>query len=98
MGYFNQWPEHEIDHRDKNPLNNAFENLRPATHAQNHQNISLRSDNTSGYRGVAWDKQASKWTAYINVEGRKRHLRYFATKEAAVAARFEAQRALYPFA
>ena len=46
----------ETDHRDCNPLNNQRFNLRPATHSQNLMNRKIRSDNTSGFKGVSWHK------------------------------------------
>ena len=31
------WPEHEIDHEDRDPSHNQWDNLRAATHAENGQ-------------------------------------------------------------
>lgn len=58
-------PEVEIDHRDRNTLNNQRDNLRPCTHAQNVRNVGPRKDNSSGYKGVTWDKENNKWRAQI---------------------------------
>ena len=76
-----EFPEHQIDHRDLNTLNNRFSNLRPATSYQNVLNVGLKSDNTSGIKGVFWKKDRAKWFASIKVNGRQIYLGYFDTKE-----------------
>jgi len=73
-----------VDHIDGNPLNNCRENLRIVTHAQNRQNTSKQSNNTSGFKGVIRDKRSGKWIARIRVFGCTKHLGLFA--EASVAA------------
>ena len=55
----------QIDHRDRDKLNNQRENLRIATDSQNNTNIATRSDNTSGFKGVSWDRARSKWVVRI---------------------------------
>lgn len=62
--------QHEIDHRDGDGLNNRRANLRPASHGQNMCNSRTRTDNTSGFKGVCFDKRAGKWKAYIRSKGR----------------------------
>lgn len=77
-----------IDHIDGNGLNNTRSNLRPATAKQNAQNKRTPSTNTSGCRGVSWNKNANKWAAHIKIMGAPRHLGYFTDKnQACVAAR-----------
>lgn len=49
-----------------------------------------RKDNTSGYRGVSWEKNTRKWAAYICRNGRRQFLGFFQTPEAASAAYREA--------
>lgn len=66
------WPERGIDHRDLDGLNNRWTNLRLATKSQNAQNTPRRVDNTSGFKGVAWDARRGKWRADIRVPGGKR--------------------------
>jgi hypothetical protein len=76
----------EIDHIDRNPLNNKIENLREATRSENMRNTKLMSTNQSGYRGVCWHTPMQKWRAQISFQGKKIHLGYFNTpKEAYVA-------------
>lgn len=61
-GYY---PERQIDHRDLDKGNNRFNNLREATHQQNAANRKAQSNNTSGYKGVAWSSSAQKWMARV---------------------------------
>jgi hypothetical protein len=56
LAYFyvhGQWPAGQVDHVDRDATNNRFSNLRLATHAQNVVNSKLRTNNTTGYRGVS---------------------------------------------
>lgn len=73
-----------IDHRDRDGLNNTRANLRPATQSQNIGNSKLRSDNTSGFKGVSRAK--NRWTAAITCAGLQRRLGYFDTAEEAARA------------
>jgi hypothetical protein len=90
-----KWPEFEVDHRDGDPLNNRWKNLRVATSSQNKMNARKRSDNTSGYKGVWFEKRRNQWVAEIMVNERKRHVGLFTTIEEARAAREAAARALH---
>jgi hypothetical protein len=56
-----------VDHRNHDTLDNRCNNLRLATSSQNIMNTRLRSDNTSGHRGVAWDKNKKQWLVRIHV-------------------------------
>lgn len=68
----------KVDHKFHNTLDNRRENLRICTTQQNSINSRMRSDNTSGLKGVSWNKNAKKWQAYIANGNRKRiHLGYF---------------------
>lgn len=69
------------DHRDRNGLNNQRANLRAATTAQNSRNTGLRANNSSGFKGVHATR--GRWRAVLRVDGRRHHLGYFATAEAA---------------
>ena len=72
----------QIDHIDRNPLNNCRENLRSATNGQNRANS--KSDNKCGYKGV--HKKKNRWYAQINVNGKNIYLGYFDTPEEAHSA------------
>lgn len=76
----------EVDHRDRNGLNNQDNNLRDSE-GKNKQNMGLRGSNTSGLIGVSWSKTKRKWRAYISVSYRILHLGYFPDKISAGKAR-----------
>ena len=88
-----EWPKGHIDHIDGNGLNNAWENLREASSSQNTMNQKVRSDSTSGIKGVSYDKRRDMWYVYIDVNKKRKHLgRYETMQEAAnVRAAAEAQ-------
>lgn len=65
------------DHINGNGLDNRRINLRICTNIQNLQNQSLRSDNTSGYKGVCWDKKRNAFMSYINISGVRKYLGRF---------------------
>jgi hypothetical protein len=76
----------DIDHADRNGLNNLRSNLRPATRQQQQANHKKHSDGTtSPYRGVSWHKETKKFRAAIVFSGKQKHLGLFA--EEADAAR-----------
>ena len=85
------WPVNQIDHIDRNRINNIFENLRDVTNTQNHWNEGYSKNNTSGYKGVYWYKPYKKWKAQISVNGKHIHLGYFDIPEEAAKAYREAK-------
>lgn len=75
------WPSQEIDHIDRNPLNNRFDNLRLSDRFEQSENSKMRSDNKSGVTGVFFDKVAKKWRAEIFSNGKNKFLGYGPTIE-----------------
>ena len=73
-----------VDHIDsKAKLNNTTENLRWATQKEQCRNRSARSNTSSQYKGVSWNKFHSRWTAYITRNVKQTHLGYFQSEEEA---------------
>lgn len=60
-----------VDHNDGNGLNDQRSNLRLATQSQQKMNTTKNSRNTSGFKGVCWDKTHNKWRVRIGVNGKK---------------------------
>ena len=86
-------PENDIDHIDRNPLNNRIENLREVSRSCNSRNCGLRVTNRSGVTGVSWDTKEGKWAANIVVNRRKIHLGTHSALPEAVAHRLAAEQA-----
>lgn len=76
-------PDQHIDHIDGNGLNNTRANLRIATRGQNMRNTRHHRNNTSGFRGVCFDRQHQKYRASIRTDGRLKYLGLFLTPEEA---------------
>lgn len=64
------------DHINGNRLDNRKENLRNCTTRENTWN-SKSHNNTSGYKGVTWDKRGNKWKGHIRINNLSLHLGYF---------------------
>lgn len=68
-----------IDHLNRNKLDNRLENLRWVSAEENAINCGLSKRNTSGFRGVHFDKIRGKYVAQLG----KKKLGYTDTKEEA---------------
>ena len=64
------------DHRNGNGLDNRRKNLRACNVQQNKANSRLPKNNTSGFKGVYWEKKLKKWGALIRVNGKAIYLGY----------------------
>jgi hypothetical protein len=76
-----------VDHRHGNTLDNRRSELRLATRSQNQYNKrKTRSNTTSKYKGVSYDKANQKWAAKILYKGKEKWLDRFGNEiEAAIA-------------
>lgn len=92
-----EFPPEGLDHKNRVKTDNRICNLRPATDAENQQNLSMRSDNTSGHVGVSWNNPRQKWLAQIRINCKKIHLGRFTNIEDAIAARKAAELKYHTF-
>lgn len=76
----------EIDHIDRDGLNNRRSNLRTCSRTENMRNRGITKNNTSGYKGVNWNKQNKKWCSRIKVNYKEIYLGNFDSKLEAAAA------------
>ena len=77
-----EWRKAEVDHINRDGLDNRRENLRVVDHAENQRNSRVRA--ALGVRGVR--KQYRRWQAYTTVNGRYIHIGMYESMEAATEA------------
>jgi hypothetical protein len=79
---------HQVDHKDRNKLNNRRRNLRLATNGQNQRNREKQAAAASCYKGVGYKlgKNTKPWYARLSVDKTRIHLGYFADEVTAAAA------------
>lgn len=80
---------YEIDHKDRDGLNNTRRNLRRATQSQNLMNQAKRLGK-SKHKGVSEEVKTGKWRARIQIKGSTLYLGLYGTEEGAAAAYNEA--------
>jgi hypothetical protein len=69
------------DHLDRNRLNCRRENLRICTPSENQCNKSFYSNNSSGFKGVSFNRIRENWQVHISAKGRRIGRGGFATAE-----------------
>ena len=87
-GYF---PEHEIDHENGVRDDNRWKNLSHKTRSCNLRNSGMQVNNTSGIKGVCWEKARKKWLAQIRNGKKVINLGHYASKLEAAKARHTAE-------
>jgi hypothetical protein len=75
-----------VDHINGNVRDNSWKNLREATKSTNACNRGIPISNTSGIKGVSFDKSNNKWRAQLQFEGKSINIGRFKTKVEAEAA------------
>jgi len=85
----------EVDHINHDKLDNRRANLRICTRSQNLCNRVLSKRNTSGYKGVSWNKDEEKWQANITKNYKSRTIGLYNTLEEAYAAYCKAAKELH---
>jgi hypothetical protein len=83
------FPDKDIDHINRNGLDNRRCNLRLCSDSQNLANAKIQRNNTSGFRGVTYHIGHKKWVAAIVYLQKKISLGDFDTPEEASKTRDE---------
>lgn len=79
------------DHINRNGLDNRRCNLRTTDYRGNALNTGLPSNNTSGRKGVTWNKNRNRWQAQINSKKETVYLGLFENIKDAINARKRAE-------
>jgi hypothetical protein len=67
----NENNENEVDHIDRNKLNNHFTNLRWVSSSENNLNKNKRKDNKTGFIGVCLNEKKHYWQASFCKDGKQ---------------------------
>lgn len=86
---YGSFPVKQLDHVNRNRVDNKIDNLRLADDALNSKNQSIYKNSPTGYHGVT--AHGTRWRARINVGGKKIHLGVFDTIKEAAKCRAEAE-------
>ena len=85
----------KVDHKNRHRNDCRKNNLQIATSCQNNMNMGVRSDNTSGIKGVYLDKRNGKFYSKINADKHTYNLGTFNDFTEAVLVRLEKEEELY---
>lgn len=86
LWYYGAWPKYEIDHIDRDRMNNRIENLEDADRNQNMHNQGIRKNNTTGYPGVSWREDCGKYRTKITNNRKQISIGYYRAAEEAFLA------------
>jgi len=79
---------YEVDHIDRNTKNNMPNNLRIVTKSINNHNKKIQKNNTTGYKGVSYNKKRNRYRSTIKIGKETIDLGYFIMKEEAALSYF----------
>jgi hypothetical protein len=72
-GYLPKYIDHINGQRD----DNRIINIRKVSNQQNSLNSKISKNNTSGIKGVYWDKSRNKWTVRLSIDGKCKFFKRF---------------------
>lgn len=79
-----EWPIEQIDHRNRNTLDNRWDNLRDATQFQN--SCNRKKPNKLGIKGVIRNTRGGKFSGLVTAHGVQMRTTSYATPEEAHSA------------
>lgn len=96
--HYGTWPKDQLDHIDRNGLNNRLDNLRECDTSENHQNQDMTNrKGTSRYIGVCKPSNRDGWRAGITIGKKQHYLGMYRCETAAYVAYCKAKAAMHTF-
>lgn len=80
------WPRGQVDHKNRDTLDNRWSNLRECTGFQNQANRGPNKNNKLAIKGVSYNKTMKKFQATLWANGKRAHRSYHDTLEDATRA------------
>lgn len=87
--------EEEVEHIDRNPLNNRKSNLMIKKHSENMLNKSKYKNNTSGITGVNWHNKKQKWIVRVYKNSKTAFYKETKNFQEAVFLRLKAEKEIF---
>ena len=87
--------KNQVDHINRIKTDNKLENLRWCNRRENNINKGMNINNTSGVKGVSFNKRDNRWIGSIYIEKYKDKHKTFKTKEEAITWRLEMEKKYY---
>jgi hypothetical protein len=84
----------EIDHINRDPLDNRRSNLRAVSKSVNQHNAGARRDSSTGHRGITRRTGRDTLVVRIQVDNKREYIGDYPTLDAAIVARTAAERRL----
>lgn len=85
-------PVNVIDHINRNPSDNRWNNLRQISQKGNAINTGVRKNSTTGVTGVNFDSFTGSYKVIISVNGKEKNIGRYISFENAVRARYYCER------
>jgi hypothetical protein len=85
----------ELDHIDRNKINNKIENLREVSHSDNCKNIGVKKNNISGVKNVSFHKSRNKYNVRLKINAKTTSFGYYEDLELAELVAIEARNKYY---
>jgi hypothetical protein len=85
----------EVDHKDRNSLNNNPSNLRELFSWENQQNRSISSKNNSGHPDVVWNKACKKWMVRMSIKNKRYYFGIHVNKKYAIKVAIASRKKLH---